>query len=197
MTHRMQQLALPVEGQHEPAWPSYEAMNEEALRAADVALGRDVEQIALDCGLSRRELNKQRERTPDDDQGGPASLGRQCLYRLALYLDTVRRRYGAERCKPAARLVAKACGVEVADRVAGRSGANSPSGIFRISIEANRELGDYLQKLEQFAANGLDRTERERLVVELDEVLERVQGAKSALLATTTATPLTFGHKAV
>lgn len=197
MPHRMKQLELPVEGQVDPGWPTYEAMNEEALRAADIALGRDVEQLALDCGLSRRELNKQRERTPDDDQGGPASLGHQALYRAALYLDSVRRRFGADRCRPAARLIARACGAAVADEIRAKEiEDDTPRTILRLGIEANRELADYLAQLDTRIADGdLSPRDARALLPELDEVLERAMGAKVALQRRLEA-PLHFGRKA-
>lgn len=197
MPHKMRQLELPVQDQFDPGWPTYEALNEEALRAADIALGRDVEQLALDCGLSRRELNKQRERTPDDDQGGPASLGHQALYRAALYLDSVRRRFGADRCRPAARLVARACGASVADEIpAWEFTDESPLGLLRLGIEANRELADYLEKLDDRIADGrLDVADARALLPELDQVLERAMGAKVALQRRL-ETPLHFGRKA-
>lgn len=197
MPHKMQQLRLSVEGQSAPTWPSYEAMNEEALRAADVALGRDVEQLAIDCGLSRRELNKQRERTPDDDQGGPASLGRQSLYRAALFLDTVRQRFGAERCKPAARLVAKACGVQIAEPVAASAAlAGDPLTLLRQAISSEAELAQAAQLLGQALADGrLDPREARELLPEFDEAIEIAQGIRNAVAAAVDF-PLTFGRKA-
>lgn len=201
MPSRMRQLELHVEGQHASAWPRPEALFEDALAAANAALGRDVEQLAVDCGLSRRELNKQRERGDvDPDLGGPAALGHQWLYRAALWLDAVRRRYGADRVRDAARLVARACGVDLAEPVAGKTGSNSNSGIFRVSLEANRELGDYLDKLDlALANNDLDPVEIKGLIKELDDVGERTNGARNALLSRleATATTYTFGHKAV
>lgn len=161
----------PAKGQLELPWPSYEALNEAALRAADVALGHDVEQLSLDCGLSRRELNKQRERRPEENEGGPAALGRQTLYRAALLLAAVRSRFGAERVRPAARLIARACGVELADEIAPAESRRKAE--LAIIADATAEACQAAALASEAAADGIDPREAERLLPQVAEVLER------------------------
>ena len=99
-----------VEDQSPAYWSDPEGVQDACIAALDVLLGRDVERIAAVSGISRRELNKQRERRQD-------LLGKQWLHRLVQLGRLTVTRFGAERTAPAARLFARACGHELAASV--------------------------------------------------------------------------------
>lgn len=174
MTHTMPRHAVAVQGQLAAPWPSYEAINEEAMRAAEAALGHNVEQLSIDCGLSRRELNKQRERAASDGEGGPAAIGRQLLYRAALLLSAVRARYGTERTLPAARLIAKACGVQIADTLPEVDQRDERVTDLRLVASAERAAGSALMEALDAAIDGIDQKEARAMAPTIDRAIERL-----------------------
>lgn len=158
-------------------------LNRRARFAAEVALGHDVEWIAADCGLSARELGKQREIRPLDNEGGPAGAGRQWAYRLCLLVDSVRRRYGTERTAPLARLVAEAAGHALAAPLPAAAEDGNRDDALRVLGRAMSAFGQAAESFAAAAENGVDAREAAGLIPDVDRALERMHSVRALLVA--------------
>lgn len=163
----------PVEGEVGARWPTPQELNLDAILAAHVALGHDVAALAADCGLSQRELNKQREHQELDDEGGPAALGHQWAYRLGVLFVSVRRRFGSERLAPLVRLLVHAAGFDVARPVASARTAAAEGQLAAVAA-VMRETAEAVAKATRAieSGGGIDGREARELLPEIDDARE-------------------------
>lgn len=157
-------------------WSNPEALQDACIRALDALLGHDVERLAAVSGISRRELNKQRERRAD-------RLGTQWLHRLCAIGRATVERFGSERAAPAARLFARACGLEISSAVPEAAAAGSAGSELAVLARAMKEFSEAASGVADAAVDGIDRREAAALLPEVDEALQEMQAVRRLLVA--------------
>lgn len=174
-----------VEDQPLPAWSDPEQVETASIRAIDELLGHDVDRIAGVVGLSRRELNKQRERRPDR---------KLWLVRLCEMGRAVAERFGTERTAPAARLFARACGHDLATGAPAASADGCHDDVLHLLAGAMREFGEVATGLSEAALDGVDRQEALALIPEVDQAVERLQAIRNRLVFLSMPRPRRVGE---
>lgn len=163
-----------VEDQLANDWSDPEEIQDACIAVMDTCLGHDVERLAAVSGISRRELNKQRERRAD-------RLGKQWMHRLALILRATSMKFGRERTAPAVRLLAHAAGHELAASVphaAERGQADLDTSLLATTM---REVLDAAAKFAAAAVDGVDRQEAAQLLPEFDEALDQLHAMRDRI----------------
>lgn len=162
-----------VEDQQPLPWSDPEAIETACIHAIDELLGHDVDRIAGVLGVSRRELNKQRERRPDR---------RTWLHRLCEIARAVTERFGPERTAAAARIFSRACGHDLAHGTPAASSHGCHDDVLQLLAGAMREFGEVASGLSAAALDGVDRQEATQLIPEVDEAVERLQAIRNRLV---------------
>lgn len=162
---------LPVEDQDAAPWSDPEVLETAVVRALDELLGHDVDRLAGVSGISRRELNKQRER------GRKIWLARLCQLGRAAF-----DRFGAERTEPAARLFAQACGHDLARAVPATAADGNREGALQLLACAMREFGQASSRFAAAAADGIDAREAEALIPEVDQAAAALAAVRQLLV---------------
>lgn len=188
--------AAPVEDQLKLLWSDPERCSDACLRALDEMLGHDVERLANATGISRRELNKQRERRDD-------KFGRHWLHRLVTVAHRTAATFGADRTRAAAHLFARACGHELASVVPEAAAGREKETDLALLARAMREFAEASQGFAAAAENGIDPNEARALLPEVDQALTRLQAMRNRLQSEVDglrpvkpAAVMNFGHKA-
>lgn len=188
--------AAPVEDQLKLLWSDPERCSDACLRALDEMLGHDVERLANATGISRRELNKQRERRDD-------KFGRHWLHRLVTLAHRTAATFGADRTRAAAHLFARACGHELASAVPEAAAGHQKETDLALLARAMREFAEASQGFAAAAENGIDPNEARALLPEVDQALTRLQAMRNRLQSEVDglrpvkpAAVMNFGHKA-
>lgn len=178
-TAKLQQSPAIVEDQGGRLWSDPEALQDACIASLDSMLGHDVERLAAVSGISRRELNKQRERRAD-------KLGKQWLHRLCALGRATAIRFGAERTAPAARLFARACGHELASAVPAAAVAGETESELAVLARAMKEFSEAAAGVAGAAVDGIDRREALALLPEVDEALQELQSVRRLLVERST-----------
>jgi hypothetical protein len=174
MTEILKRPAQAVEDQHELLWSDPEKLQDESIAAFDSLLGHDVDRLAALTGISRRQLNKQRERRPD-------LLSKQWLHRLAELFHLTAMKFGPERTAPALRLLNRAGGHGLAGAVPAAAARGERDAAIAVISRAVREACDAASKFADRAQDGLDRADARALLPDVDEALEEMQTARALL----------------
>ncbi|MEO8277415.1 MAG: hypothetical protein ABI639_14470 [Thermoanaerobaculia bacterium] len=174
MTNIIAPPAVTVEDLNERFWSNDAAIEDAAVAALNELLGADVVELAGDIGISRRELNKQRER------------GRKLwLARISQLARRVAVRFGPERTAAAARLFARASGHELAVAISPGAQRGESTSAIALLTRAMREVNDAAAKYADRAIDGIDRQDACALLPEFDQALDYLQGIRSGLVALT------------
>lgn len=188
--------AAPVEDQLKLLWSDPERCSDACLRALDEMLGHDVERLANATGISRRELNKQRERRDD-------KFGRHWLHRLVTLAHRTAASFGAERTRAAAQLFARACGHELASVVPEAAAGHQKETDLALLARSMREFSEASLGYATAAENGIDPSEARALLPEVDQALAQLQAMRNRLQCEVDglrpvkpAAVMQFGHKA-
>lgn len=188
----------PVEDQLRLLWSDPERLSDACIRALDEMLGHDVERLANATGISRRELNKQRERRDD-------KFGRHWLHRLVTIAHRSAATFGADRTRSAAHLFARACGHELASSVPTAAAGHEKESDLALLARSIREMSEAAAKYAAAAAeNGISPEEARALLPAVDQALAEWQAVRNRLQtsvdglrpALKVAGAITFGHKA-
>lgn len=188
MRRSLTALGPRVEDQPLPEWSDPEQVETASIRAIDELLGHDVDRIAAVLGVSRRELNKQRERRPDR---------KLWLFRLCEIAHAVVERFGPDRAAPAARLFARACGHDLATGAPPASTGGCHDDVLHLLAGAMREFGEVATGLSEAALDGVDRREAEQLIPEVDQAIERLQAIRNRLVFLSMPRPRRVGDPPV
>lgn len=187
----------PVEDQLKLLWSDPERCSDACLRALDEMLGHDVERLANATGISRRELNKQRERRDD-------KFGRHWLHRLVTVAHRTAATFGADRTRAAAQLFARACGHELASVVPEAAAGHQKESDLALLARSMREFSEASVGYATAAENGISPEEARALLPEVDQALDQMQAIRNRLQSSVdglrpalkVAGALTYGHKA-
>jgi hypothetical protein len=164
-----------VEDQEARFWSDPEAIQDAGIDAMEDLLGRDVDYLAAATGVSRRQLNKQRERRFD-------LLRTQLLPRLATIFHAAATKFGAARTARALHLLTRAGGHELASAVPPAASAGSKESALALISRAMREVCDAASKFSARAEDGLDHQDAFALLPEVDEGLQELQSVRNLLL---------------
>jgi len=197
MPRTMTPPPAPVEDQLKLLWSDPERLSDACIRALDEMLGHDVERLANATGISRRELNKQRERRED-------KFGRHWLHRLVTLAHRAAATFGADRTRAAAHLFARACGHELASAVPQPAAGHEKESDIALLARTMREFSEASAQYAAAAENGISPAEARDLLPEVDQALEQMQAIRNRLQtsvdglrpALKVAGALTYGHKA-
>lgn len=197
MTPTMHPPPSPVEDQLRLLWSDPERLSDACIRALDEMLGHDVERLANATGISRRELNKQRERRED-------KFGRHWLHRLVTLSHRAAVSFGADRTRAAANLFARACGHEIASAVPQAAAGHEKESDIALLARTMREFGEASAQYAAAAENGISPAEARDLLPEVDQALGQLQAIRNRLQSSVdglrpalrVAGAMTFGHKA-
>lgn len=164
----------PVEDQLARDWSDPEAIQDACIAVMNTCLGHDVERLAAVSGISRRELNKQRERRAD-------RLGKQWMHRLALILRATTMKFGRERTAPAVRLLAHAAGHELAASLPVPVDGGQADLDSSLLATTMREVLDAAAKFAAAAVDGVDRQDAAQLLPEFDEALDHLHAMRDRI----------------
>lgn len=189
--------AAPVEDQLKLLWSDPERCSDACIRAMDEILGHDVERLANATGISRRELNKQRERRDD-------KAGKHWLHRLITLTHRAAQSFGADRTRAAAHLFARACGHELASSVPEAAAGHEKESDIALLARTMREFSEASAQYAAAAENGISPEEARALLPEVDQALDQMQAIRNRLQSSVdglrpalkVAGALTYGHKA-
>lgn len=168
-------LPRPVEDQQERLWSDPEAVQDACIALMDTCLGHDVDRLAAVSGISRRELNKQRERRAD-------RLGKQWLHRIAILLRSTSMKFGPARTAPAVRFLAHAAGHELANAVPAAAAAGEREAALALISRSVREVCDAAAKFAARAEDGIDQADALALLPEVEEGMAELRATYNALL---------------
>lgn len=199
MPRTLPPTAAPVEDQLKLLWSDPERCSDACIRALDEMLGHDVERLANATGISRRELNKQRERRED-------KFGRHWLHRLVTLSHRAAQSFGADRTRAAAHLFARACGHELASSVPEAAAGQQKETDLALLARTMREFSEASVGYATAAENGIDPSEARALLPEVDQALAQLQAMRNRLQSEVDglragsnikpAAVMNFGHKA-
>ena len=197
MPRTLPPTAAPVEDQLKLLWSDPERCSDACIRALDEMLGHDVERLANATGISRRELNKQRERRED-------KFGRHWLHRLVTLSHRAAQSFGADRTRAAAHLFARACGHELASSVPEAAAGHEKESDIALLARTMREFSEASAQYAAAAENGISPEEARALLPEVDQALDQLQAIRNRLQSSVdglrpalkVAGALTYGHKA-
>ncbi len=176
MTRTLPPTAAPVEDQLKLLWSDPERCSDACIRAMDELLGHDVERLAKATGISRRELNKQRERRDD-------KLGKHWLHRLVTLTHRAAQSFGADRTRAAAHLFARACGHELASRVPEAATGQQKESDLALLARTMREFSEASAAYAAAAEHGITPAEARALLPEIDQALDQLQAVRSRTCA--------------
>lgn len=196
MTNTLKPAAAPVEDQLRLLWSDPERLSDACIRALDEILGHDVDRLANATGISRRELNKQRERRED-------KFGRHWLHRLVTLTHRAAQSFGAERTRAAAHLFARACGHELASAVPEAATGREKETDLALLARSMREFSEASAAYAAAAENGITPAEARALLPEVDQALAELQAVRNRLQTSIDGLRpvrptgvITHGHKA-
>lgn len=196
MPNTLKPTPAPVEDQLRLLWSDPERISDACIRALDEMLGHDVERLANATGISRRELNKQRERRED-------KFGRHWLHRLVTLSHRAAQHFGADRTRAAAHLFARACGHELASSVPQAAAGHEKETDLALLARTMREFSEASAAYAAAAENGITPAEARALLPEIDQALDQLQAVRIRVLTHAdglrplkVAGAMTYGHKA-